>query len=43
MESIKRIMSCLSEEESQQLSLILEKLKKKGLEELHIRNIELFP
>jgi len=36
LESIKNIMSCLSEEDSQQLSSILVKLNKKTMEELHV-------
>jgi len=38
LESVKNIMSCLSQEESQQLSSILEKLNNRALEELHIRD-----
>ena len=34
-ESIKEIMSCLSEEEHQQLNSILKKLRDKALEDLH--------
>ncbi len=36
-ESIYKVMSCLSEEESQQLSLLLEKLCRKTVEELDMR------
>ena len=42
-ESIKEIMSCLSEEERQQLDSSLEKLTDKGLEKLHEVNKVPFP
>jgi DNA-binding MarR family transcriptional regulator len=42
-ESIRELMSCLSEEERQQLSSLLEKIRGKALQDLTKRNTVFFP